>query len=90
MTKSLSESQRAIFHQQYSSDKKDRGTGVILAIFGYDRLWLGDIAMGLLKYLTLGGCGIWWLVDLFTVTGRIDELNRRKAAEIVQSLKIAS
>ena len=33
MTKSLTDSQRMIFNQQYSSDKKDRGTTVILALF---------------------------------------------------------
>ena len=55
MSKPLTDTQRMIFNQQYSSDKKDRGTVVILAILGYDRFWLGDITLGILKYLTLGG-----------------------------------
>ena len=89
MIKPLTESQRAIFHSQYASDKKDRGTGALLAFFGYDRFWLGDTVLGILKYLTVGGCGIWWLFDLFTITGRCDEFNRRKAADILQALKIS-
>ncbi len=89
MTKPLTEAQRAIFHHDFASDKKDRGTGMILAFLGYDRLWLGDIALGILKYITAGGCGLWWLIDLFTVGGRIDDYNRNKATQILQALKIS-
>ncbi len=90
MSKPLTDTQRMIFNQQYSSDKKDRGTVVNLAILGYDRFWLGDITLGILKYLTLGGCGIWWLIDLFTAAGRADDLNRRKAREIIDGIQVSA
>ena len=86
LTKSLTDSQRLIFNQQYSSDKKDRGTAVILALFQYDRIWLGDISTGIIKILTLGGCGIWALVDLFSASSRADDYNRNKAREILQAI----
>ena len=88
MTKDLDDSKKMIFQSQYSSDKKDRGTGTILALFNYDRIWLGDIGIGILKLITFGLCGIWWLVDLFTAGSRCDDYNRRKAEEIVASLKL--
>ena len=90
MTKSLPDTQKMIFTQQYSSEKKDRGTAVILSLFLYDRLWLGDTTMGILKYITAGGCGIWALVDIFTASSRADEYNRNKARDILQALQIAS
>lgn len=88
LTKGLSDSQKLVFHTQYGSEKKDRGTATILAIFLYDRIWMGDIAMGIIKILTFGGCGIWALVDIFTAGSRADAYNREKALAIIQSLRL--
>jgi TM2 domain-containing membrane protein YozV len=35
-----------------------------LGIFGAHRFYVGKIGTGLLQLVTLGGLGIWWLVDL--------------------------
>ena len=39
-----------------------------LGFTGADRFYLRKPATGVLKLLTLGGAGIWWLVDLFRIT----------------------
>lgn len=90
MTADLDDSKKAIFNTQYNGERKDPGTAVILALFLFDRFWLGDIGLGILKYITLGGCGIWTLIDLFTASGRCHDYNRRKAEEILQTIKLMS
>lgn len=90
----LTDQQKLIFMSQYNSERKDRNTGLILSVilgkFGVDRFYLGDIGLGILKLITLGGCLIWWVVDWFTVQGRVDEYNRRKAQEILMAVKAST
>ncbi len=38
-----------------------------LGLFGAHRYYVGKIGTGLLMLVTLGGCGIWYLVDLVMV-----------------------
>lgn len=94
MTKDLSDQQKMLFESQFNSAKKDRGLILVLSVlFGYwgvDRFMIGDIGLGVLKLLTLGLCGILWLIDLFRIQAATDDYNRKKAQEILMSIKMAS
>ena len=50
---------------------KSKVVALILSIFlgelGIDRFYLGYIGTGILKLITCGGFGIWWLIDLIKI-----------------------
>jgi len=59
---------------------KDWLVALLLSIFlgylGIDRFYLGYIGLGILKLLTGGGCGIWWLIDLILIaTNKLEDSN---------------
>ena len=50
---------------------KDKTTALLLSIFlgglGIDRFYLGYTGLGILKLLTAGGLGVWWLIDIILI-----------------------
>ena len=40
---------------------------VLLGSFGVDRFYLGYVSLGIIKLITLGGCGVWWLIDVILI-----------------------
>lgn len=45
---------------------------ILLGLAGIDRFCLGHIGAAVGKLLTLGGCGIWWIVDIvLLITGQL-------------------
>lgn len=60
---------------------KDPGTMLLISLLtGWERLFLDDIGLGILKIITCYGAGIWWLVDLFSVKERTQDYNYRVLA----------
>jgi TM2 domain-containing membrane protein YozV len=40
---------------------------ILLGSLGVDRFLMGKIGTGILKLITFGGLGIWWLIDVILI-----------------------
>lgn len=61
-----------------------------LGVFGVDRFYLGKVGTGIVKLLTIGGFGIWWLIDLILVlAGAQRDKNGQPLAGYAEHKKIA-
>ncbi|MBQ9254072.1 MAG: TM2 domain-containing protein [Bacteroidales bacterium] len=54
---------------------------IFLGYLGIDRFLLGDIGLGVAKLLTAGGCGIWQIIDWFSIQDRTKKKNYQKFVE---------
>lgn len=51
--------------------------------FGIDRIYVGQVGLGLLKLISCGGFGLWWLIDLFLIMGAAKEENLKKVLMVM-------
>lgn len=60
---------------------------IIAILLGWDRFFLDDIGLGVVKVITCYGCLIWWLVDIFSAKRRTYEYNFKKFNEALMLCK---
>lgn len=72
----------SVYLQQQKNPTVAFGLSVFLGFLGVDRLYVGDLVLGLLKFITGGGFGIWYVVDLFLIAGCAREKNIQQARQI--------
>lgn len=54
--------------------------------FGLHRLYTRNYIQALFMCLTMGGFGIWWIVDVFFIGNRIDELNDELEEDLIDDI----
>jgi TM2 domain-containing membrane protein YozV len=87
LIKHLNEQQKVLFFVQYNQQSVNQNSANIFALFNFDRIYFGQIFVGLLK-LIASIIFIWWLIDLFTIKNRTIEYNKSVALQIIASMNL--
>lgn len=70
-----------------SMDFKDPTVSLVLSVLvgglGIDRFYIGDTGLGVLKLITGGGLGVWWIVDLFIISGKTKKNNNEEFQNVM-------
>lgn len=56
---------------------------VLVGVLGIDRFYIGDTGLGVLKLITGGGLGVWWLVDMFVISDKTKKNNIKEFQETI-------
>lgn len=94
LTKDMTEQQQQHFYVLYSGKRKDRQTMLLLCLAGIigfagiHRLITGDIALGILFFLTAGFCLIGTIIDATNIKSITDQHNRKQGLEAAQMVKM--
>jgi hypothetical protein len=56
---------------------------LIAILLGWERFWLNDVALGIIKVITFYGCMVWWLVDIFSAKERTYKYNLQQFNQAV-------
>ena len=56
---------------------------LIAILLGWERFWLDDVGLGILKIITFYGCFIWWFVDIFSAKDRAKKHNFAKMSKVL-------
>jgi len=81
--------QQAVFEEEYV-DKRRSGLLMLLLsiLFPIHFFFEGRVGLGILYWLTLGGYGIWWFIEILTVWGRTKRYNQDSATALLRDMKI--
>lgn len=72
----------AIQSAEYKNDTTILMVSIFLGYLGVDRFMLGQTGAGIGKLLTGGACGIWWIIDIFTISKATREHNFKLFAQL--------
>ncbi|PGZ92968.1 MULTISPECIES: TM2 domain-containing protein [unclassified Bacillus (in: firmicutes)] len=88
----LSSEDLQLLSSEMTKKKKSSGTTWLLWLFlaslGGHRFYLGKTGSAVAMLLTLGGLGIWSLIDLFLINGMIKNTNEKIENEIISEIRL--
>ncbi|MFC4322559.1 TM2 domain-containing protein [Litchfieldia salsa] len=89
--KELTSQELQLLASEMDKRKKSTATTWLLWFFlgnlGVHRYYLGKIGTGVAMTFTLGGLGLWTLIDLFLINGMIQKKNGEVEQQVISELR---
>jgi hypothetical protein len=76
------------FAEEFTRNKKSPLVAFLLVGVGLHYAYLGRVWLTLLFLFTMGGFGIWGLLDIFRVSGFVRERNRSVAIQVLRDIQV--
>jgi hypothetical protein len=70
------------FLVQSATFEKPSTIFLIAILLGWERFWLDETGLSILKIVTFGGCWIWWLIDIFSAKDRAKKYNFKRFTQL--------
>ena len=84
----MDESTQLGFIEEFSRNKKSVMIAFLLVGAGLHYAYLGRVWLTLLFLFTMGGFGIWWLIDIFRVFAMVRDRNRSVAIQVLRDIQV--
>ncbi len=85
----MQDQQQATFEEEYKRKMKSPLTMQLLAIFfPIQHFLMGKTGLGILFWTTFFGAGIWWVIDVISINGRVKDYNEDIARTLLRDMKI--
>lgn len=85
----MPDEQQLLFEDEYKRKEKSTGLLTVLAIFFPIQLFLlGKTGLGIAFIITLGGMGVWWVIEWFITPKRVKNFNDDAATRLLTEMKI--
>ena len=85
----MTEEQKLTFESEYGRRKRSMPLLVVLAIFfPIQHFLLGKVGLGIALWLTIGGLGVWWFIEIFLTPKRVNDYNDAAAVNLARDVKI--
>lgn len=83
------EQQQYVMTLAASREKKTSTAYICWFVFGVHYFYLDKPVKNILYWITMGGLGIWAIIDLFRISSMVENYNKRSVKKLIQDVILA-
>jgi len=84
----MDEINQEAFLSEFKKKCKSSNVACFFWLFGFHYAYFGKWMIFIIFWLTCGGFGIWWLIDIFRLHGMVRDHNKTAAIDVLRDIQI--